>query len=140
MVDVSDKAVTSRVAEAEGALIMARATLDALRENRTPKGDPLVVAQIAGTMAAKRTSDLIPLCHPLQLSQVDVHLEPDETLPGVRVTATTRVEAKTGVEMEALVAVSVALLTLYDMLKAIDRGMTIEGIRVTRKSGGKTGA
>jgi cyclic pyranopterin phosphate synthase len=140
MVDVGEKAVTSRVAEAEGVLVMARATLDAMRENRTPKGDPLVVAQIAGTMAAKRTSDLIPLCHPLQLSQVDVRLEPDVSLPGVRVTATARVEAKTGVEMEALTAVSVALLTLYDMLKAIDREMSIEGIRVTRKTGGKIGA
>jgi cyclic pyranopterin phosphate synthase len=140
MVDVGDKAVTSRVAEAEGVLIMARATLDALRSNRTPKGDPLVVAQIAGTMAAKRTAELIPLCHPLPLSQVDVRLEADESLPGVRVKATTRVEAKTGVEMEALTAVSVALLTLYDMLKAIDREMTIGGIRVTMKSGGKTGA
>ncbi len=139
MVDVGEKVVTSRVAEAEGALVMAHSTFEAMRENRTPKGDPLVVAQIAGTMAAKRTSDLIPLCHPLQLSQVEVRLEPDEALPGVKVTATVRVEAKTGVEMEALTAVSVALLTLYDMLKAIDRGMRIEGVRVTRKTGGKTG-
>jgi cyclic pyranopterin phosphate synthase len=140
MVDVGDKAVTSRIATAEGALVMAPATFEALRANRTPKGDPLVVAQIAGTMAAKRTSELIPLCHPLALSQVDVRLELDESLPGVRVTATTRVEGRTGVEMEALTAVSVALLTLYDMLKALDRGMVLEGIRVTGKAGGRSGS
>src|SRR5947207_4650868 len=113
MVDVGDKAVTTRIAEAEGALVMAAATLQAVQEHRTPKGDALVVAQLAGTMAAKRTAELIPLCHTLPLSQVDVQLDADAALPGVRVRARVRVEARTGVEMEALTAVSVALLTLY---------------------------
>src|SRR5437868_4718709 len=140
MVDVGAKAITERMAKAEGTLVMAPETLAALREHRTPKGDPLVVAQIAGTMAAKRTAELIPLCHPLPLSQIDVRLEPDDALPGVRVQATVRVEAKTGVEMEALTAVSVALLTLYDMLKAVDRGMRIDAVRVTQKLGGKSGS
>jgi cyclic pyranopterin phosphate synthase len=139
VVDVGDKAETARVAQAEGRLIMAPATLAALREGRTPKGDPLVVAQIAGIMGAKRTPDLIPLCHPLPLSGVDVSLEIDDSLPGVRASATTRVIGRTGVEMEALTAVSVALLALYDMLKALDRGMRIEGVRLLRKSGGRSG-
>jgi cyclic pyranopterin monophosphate synthase len=138
MVDVGDKAVTAREAAAEGMLLMAQQTFDALQGNRTPKGDPLVVAQIAGIQAAKRTSDLIPLCHPLALSRVDVALEPDASLPGIRAVATARVEARTGVEMEALVAVSVALLTAYDMLKALDKSMRIEGVRVVRKTGGKS--
>jgi cyclic pyranopterin phosphate synthase len=137
MVDVGDKAVTAREAVAEGTLVMAQATFDALLAHRTPKGDPLIVAQIAGIQAAKRTADLIPLCHPLALSQVDVRLEPDASLPGIRVEATARVDGQTGVEMEALVAVSVALLTAYDMLKALDRGMRLEGVRVVRKTGGK---
>lgn len=139
MVDVGDKPATQREATAEGRLRMDAATLDALLANRTPKGDPLVVARIAGIQAAKRTSDLIPLCHPLALSGVDVELEPDTEIPGVRVTATARVSGPTGVEMEAMTAASVALLTLYDMLKAIDRGMTIDGLRLLRKSGGRSG-
>jgi cyclic pyranopterin phosphate synthase len=138
MVDVGDKAVTAREAVAEGRLVMAQATFEALLEHRTPKGDPLIVAQIAGIQAAKRTSDLIPLCHPLALSRVDVQLEPDASLPGVHAVATARVEARTGVEMEALVAVTVALLTAYDMLKALDRGMHVEGVRVVRKTGGRS--
>jgi len=139
MVDVGGKVETERVATAEGRLIMADSTLRALLEGRTKKGDPLLVAQLAGIQGAKRTSDLIPLCHPIGLSSAEVRLDPDDGLPGVRVTATTRVVARTGVEMEALTAVSVALLTLYDMLKAIDRGMVIEGIRLLRKSGGRSG-
>lgn len=140
MVDVGDKAESQRVAVAEGVLRMAQSTFDALRDGRTRKGDPLVVAQIAGIQAAKRTADLIPLCHPLSLTQVDVEVEMDPSLPGVRASATTRVRGTTGVEMEALTAVSVALLTAYDMLKAIDRGMSIEGVRVIRKEGGRSGS
>lgn len=139
MVDVGAKDVTERVAVAEGALRMAPDTFRALLEGSGPKGDPLVVAQIAGIQAAKRTADLIPLCHPLALTQVDVQLEPDPDLPGVNARATVRVRARTGVEMEALTAVGVALLTAYDMLKAVDRGMVIEGIRVVRKEGGRSG-
>ncbi len=139
MVDVSAKAPTARTAIAEGALRMAPETLEALRAGRTAKGDPLIVARIAGIQAAKRTSDLIPLCHPLPLTSVDVALETDDALPGIRATAAVRVVAATGVEMEALTAVSVALLTAYDMLKAIDRGMRIEGIRLLRKEGGRSG-
>jgi cyclic pyranopterin phosphate synthase len=137
MVDVGDKAVTAREAVAEGTLVMGQATFEALLEHRTPKGDPLIVAQIAGIQAAKRTADLIPLCHPLALSRVDVKLEPDAALPGIRAEATAQVDGRTGVEMEALVAVSVALLTAYDMLKALDREMRLEGVRVVRKTGGK---
>jgi cyclic pyranopterin monophosphate synthase len=140
MVDVGDKAETERVAVAEGVLRMAQATWDAMRAGRTPKGDPLLVAQVAGIAGAKRTSDLIPLCHPLQLTQVDVELDPDASLPGVRARATVRVRGRTGVEMEALTAVSVALLTAYDMLKATDRDMVIEGVRVVGKAGGRSGA
>lgn len=139
MVDVGGKAETARTAVATGVLRMQPSTLAALRDGRTPKGDPLMVAQIAGVQGAKRTSDLIPLCHGLPLTQADVILEPDDALPGVRATATTKVVARTGVEMEALTAVSVALLTLYDMLKAVDRGMQIEGIRLLRKEGGRSG-
>jgi cyclic pyranopterin phosphate synthase len=139
MVDVGAKAETERTAVATGALRMARATLDALRTGRTPKGDPLLVAQVAGIQAAKRTAELIPLCHPLQLTQVDVQLEPDEALPGVRVRATVRVTGRTGVEMEALTAASVALLTAYDMLKAVDRDMVIDAVRVESKAGGRSG-
>jgi cyclic pyranopterin monophosphate synthase len=140
MVDVGDKAETERIAVAEGVLRMARTTFDAMRAGRTPKGDPLVVAQIAGIAGAKRTADLIPLCHPLQLTQVDVELDADETLPGVRARATVRVRGRTGVEMEALTAVSVALLAAYDMLKAVDRGMMLDGVRVVRKEGGRSGS
>jgi cyclic pyranopterin phosphate synthase len=140
MVDVGAKPETERVAVAAGNLRMADATLTALREGRTKKGDPLIVAQIAGIQAAKRTADLIPLCHPLALTQVDVVLETDESLPGVRAQATVRVRGQTGVEMEALTAVSVALLTAYDMLKAIDREMSIEDVRVLSKEGGRSGS
>jgi len=139
MVDVGGKAETERVAVAEGELVMAPATLSALRAGRTPKGDPLLVAQVAGIQGAKRTSDLIPLCHPLPLSSVDVVLEPDDALPGIRARATARVVARTGVEMEALTAVAVALLTAYDMLKAVDRGMELRGVRLVRKEGGRSG-
>lgn len=139
MVDVADKDVTSREAVASGAIRMAAATLDILTAGRGPKGDPLTVAMVAGIQAAKRTADLIPLCHPLPLSKVEVTVDPDPELPGVRVTATVRVTARTGVEMEALTAVSVALLTVYDMAKALDRGMRIEDVRLLRKTGGRTG-
>jgi cyclic pyranopterin monophosphate synthase len=140
MVDVSDKAETGRRAVAEGVLRMAPATFAALRAGRTPKGDPLLVAQIAGVQAAKRTADLIPLCHPLPLTQVDVRVEADESVPGVRVTATARVTGRTGVEMEALTAVTVALLTAYDMVKAIDRELLIDGVRLLSKEGGRSGS
>jgi len=139
MVDVGAKLETERVAVAEGVLVMAAATLAAMRAGTTPKGDPLVVAQVAGIQAAKRTSELIPLCHPLALTSVDVVLEAEDALPGVRATATARVRGRTGVEMEALTAVSVALLTAYDMLKGIDRGMEIRGVRLMRKAGGRSG-
>jgi cyclic pyranopterin phosphate synthase len=139
MVDVGGKAETMRTAVACGELHMSPATVAALRSGRTPKGDPLMVAQIAGVQGAKHTSSLIPLCHGIALTHVDVEFEIDDELPGVRAMATTRVVARTGVEMEALTAVSVALLTLYDMLKAVDRGMRIEGIRLVRKEGGRSG-
>lgn len=138
MVDVGGKADTERVAEAVGVLITAPGTIEALERREAPKGDPLVVAQIAGIQAAKRTSELIPLCHQLPLTRVSVQIDIDKQLPGIRVHAEARVIAKTGVEMEALTAVAVALLTLYDMLKAIDKGMQIEGVRLTRKTGGKS--
>ncbi len=139
MVDVGAKRETERIAVAEGALLMAPATLAALRAGRLPKGDPLVVAQVAGIQGAKRTSELIPLCHPLPLTSVEVSLEADESLPGVRAVATVRVRGQTGVEMEALTAVCVSLLTVYDMVKGIDRGMEIRGVRLLRKAGGRTG-
>jgi cyclic pyranopterin monophosphate synthase len=139
MVDVGDKAETERVAIAEGRVVMARKTLDAVLKGDAKKGDVLGVARIAGIMAAKRTHELIPLCHPLAISQVAVDLEPDPALPGISVRATVRVRGKTGVEMEALTAVSVACLTIYDMAKAIERGMRIEGIRLVEKTGGKSG-
>ncbi|MHB2166395.1 cyclic pyranopterin monophosphate synthase MoaC [Alsobacter sp. R-9] len=140
MVDVSEKAVTHRTAVAEGVVVMMPATLALIREGNAKKGDVLGVARIAGIMASKRTHELIPLCHPLLLSKVAVELEPDDTLPGIRVTATVRVSGQTGVEMEALTAVSVACLTIYDMVKAADRGMRIEGIRLLAKDGGKSGS
>ena len=139
MVDVGDKGVTTRVAVAEGTIRMAPATLAAILAGETPKGSVLTVAQLAGIMAAKRTADLIPLCHPLALSSVKVTLEPDEALPGIRSRAQVRVDGKTGVEMEALTAVSVSLLTVYDMCKALDRGMEMGGIRLLRKEGGRSG-
>ena len=139
MVDVSDKAVTSRTASAEGFVTMAPETLALLQSGEAPKGDVLGTARIAGIMAAKRTHELIPLCHPLNLSKVVVNLEPSETPVGVRVTAEVKLTGQTGVEMEALTAVSVACLTIYDMLKAVDKAMRIEGIRVIEKSGGRSG-
>jgi cyclic pyranopterin monophosphate synthase len=139
MVDVSDKAVTERLAIAEGRVVMRRETLDLVLAGDAKKGDVLGTARIAGIQAAKRTHELIPLCHPLAISQVAVDLTPDTKLPGIRVTARVKVSGKTGVEMEALTAVSVACLTIYDMVKAADRGMRIEGIRLTEKSGGRSG-
>ena len=139
MVDVGEKRESRRSAAAEGYIRMAPETLAALEEGRTPKGDPLQVAQLAGIQGAKKTSDLIPLCHPLPLTSVDVELAPDPELPGVRALARARVTGRTGVEMEALTAVSVALLTVYDMLKAVDRGMRIEGVRLLEKRGGASG-
>ena len=139
MVDVGGKAETERQAVAEGAVIMLPETLRTILAGDAKKGDVLGTARIAGIMAAKRTHELIPLCHPLMLNKVAVEIEPDDALPGLRVTATARVTGKTGVEMEALTAASVACLTIYDMAKAIDRGMTITGIRLVQKSGGKSG-
>ena len=137
MVDVGAKPITSRSAEASGFVQMDEATITAVRERRTPKGDPLETARLAGIMAAKRTGELIPLCHPLALTHVDVQILLEEQ--GARITAVASTSAQTGVEMEALTAVSVAALTIYDMLKAIDRGMVIGEIRLERKSGGKSG-
>lgn len=139
MVDVGQKPSTERTAMAEGVLLMAPDTLAALHAGTTPKGDPLVVARIAGIQGAKRTAELIPLCHVLPLTHIHVDVETDDTLPGLRATATAHVIGRTGVEMEALTAVATALLTAYDMLKAIDRGMRIEGIRLLRKTGGRSG-
>ncbi len=139
MVDVSDKAETARTATAEGVLVCAPATLDAVLQGRTPKGEVISTAELAGVMAAKRTSDLIPLCHPLPISKVAVTIAAEADLPGFRVRAEVRTTARTGVEMEALTAVSVACLTLFDMLKAIDKGMTIGGVRVLSKAGGRSG-
>ena len=139
MVDVGDKPVTERMAVAKGEVHMKRATFDLIREGQIKKGDVLTVAQIAGITAAKRTSDLIPLCHPLPLSKVDVDLALDESLPGVVITATVKTSGKTGVEMEALTAVSVAALTIYDMAKAAEKTMHIQNIRLVEKRGGQSG-
>ncbi len=139
MVDVSDKAVTSRIATAENHIKMQRETYDIITEGRAKKGDVLGVARLAGIMAAKRTSDLIPLCHPLPITKVSVELEPDANLPGIRITATVKTTGQTGVEMEALTAASVAALTVYDMSKAVDKSMEISGLRVMLKDGGKSG-
>ena len=139
MVDVSGKGETARMARATGSIAMSRAAHDAIVANAVAKGDVLAVARLAGIMAAKRTADLIPLCHPLPLTDVAVDLEPDSTLPGVRVTAVARTVGRTGVEMEALTAVTVALLTVYDMTKAMDRGMRIGDISLAEKSGGAGG-
>lgn len=139
MVDVGAKAVTERVAIAEGRVRMTKETLNAVLKGDAKKGDVLGAARIAGIMAAKRTHELIPLCHPLPVSQVVVDIEPDRALPGLIVRAQAKVSGQTGVEMEALTAVSVACLTIYDMVKAIERGMRIEGIRLVEKSGGKSG-
>ena len=139
MVDVGDKAVTSRSATAEGRVMMRPETLALVLAGDAKKGDVLGTARLAGIMAAKRTAELIPLCHPLLITKVSVELNPDEHLPGIRLRATVKVSGQTGVEMEALTAVSVACLTIYDMVKAADRGMSIEGIRLLEKSGGKSG-
>lgn len=139
MVDVGNKSDTRRVAGASGWIRMAPSTLAALLEGRTPKGDPLQVAELAGIMAGKRTGDLIPLCHQLPGASVEVVLTVDEALPGVRGEAEARFHGKTGVEMEALTALSIALLTVYDMLKAVDREMEIGGVRLRMKSGGRSG-
>jgi cyclic pyranopterin phosphate synthase len=140
MVDVSAKAPTARIARAEGRLRCAEATMKLVREGQAPKGSVVQTAELAGVMAAKRTAELVPLCHPLALTKVDVAIELDDSLPGFRVGAEVRTVGQTGVEMEALTAVSVACLTLFDMLKAVDRTMVIDGIRVTEKSGGRSGS
>lgn len=139
MVDVGDKTETVRVAVAEGHVVMQAETLAIVRDGEAKKGDVLGTARLAGIMAAKRAHELIPLCHPLLLSKIAVDLTIDETLPGVRVRAEVKLTGKTGVEMEALTAVSVACLTVYDMVKAVDRAMHIEGVRLVHKSGGKSG-
>lgn len=139
MVDVSEKDETRRSAVAEGHVRMAADTLRVIVEGRAQKGDVLSVARLAGIMGAKRTAELIPLCHPLPLSHVSLDLDPDPELPGVRITATVATTGRTGVEMEALTAVNVAALTVYDMAKAIDRAMEIGGVRLLLKEGGKSG-
>src|SRR3954463_6020567 len=139
MVDVSAKAATERVAVAEGRVAMTTKTLDLVLKGDAKKGDVLGAARIAGIMAAKRTHQLIPLCHPLAITKVSVDIEPDHSLPGFVLQATVKVSAQTGVEMEALTAVSIACLTLYDMVKAVEKGMRIEGIRLLEKQGGKSG-
>ena len=139
MVDVSAKAVTEREAIAAGCVVMQPATLEIVRKGDAKKGDVLGTARIAGIMAAKKTSDLIPLCHPLALSKVTLDITPDKKLPGCRVRASVKVTGPTGVEMEALTAVSVACLTIYDMIKAVERGVCIEGIHLVEKIGGKSG-
>lgn len=139
MVDVSDKQVTHRVAVAEGYLRMTHATMAAVQSGNLPKGDVLGTARIAGIMAAKQTSNLIPLCHPLPIKSVEISLVPDEQCPGYRIEARVKTAGQTGVEMEALTAVSVAALTLYDMAKAVQKSMQIENIRLISKTGGKSG-
>ena len=139
MVDVSAKSQTERVAVAEGKVIMRKETLDLVIEGNALKGDVLGAARLAGIMAAKRTHGLIPLCHPLPITKVEIDINPEHALPGFLVQATVKVTGQTGVEMEALVAVSIACLTIYDMVKAVERGMQIEGIRLLEKSGGKSG-
>ena len=139
MVDVGEKPVTRRTAVAEGRVRMSAEAFDLIRRNAVAKGDVLAVARLAGIQAAKRTAELVPLCHPLALDQIEVEPVLHEELPGVMVTATARMQGKTGVEMEALTAVAVACLTIYDMTKAVDRGMSIEGIRLVQKCGGRSG-
>lgn len=139
MVDVGVKPPTERMARARGSIRMQRATLTAIRANQIKKGDVLAVARVAGIMAAKRTAELIPLCHPIPLTDLVVDLVPDDALPGIRAECTARASWKTGVEMEALTAVSVSLLTIYDMAKAIDRDMELRDISLVEKSGGKLG-
>lgn len=139
MVDVSDKAVTSRIAVARGTIHMRAETLALILEDKIEKGDVFSVARVAGIMAAKKTSELVPMCHPLSITSVEIDLTPDKNPPRVDIEAQVRVSGKTGVEMEALTAVSVASLTIYDMCKAVDREMTIGAIRLVKKSGGKSG-
>jgi cyclic pyranopterin phosphate synthase len=139
MVDIGEKPETARTASAEGFIRMTLDTLDTIEQNALSKGDALAAARIAGIMAAKRTAELIPLCHPIALTDVGVDLEADRSLPGLRVTAWASTRGRTGVEMEALAAVTVALLTIYDMAKALDRGMEISGVHVTEKRGGRSG-
>ncbi|MGR3508359.1 MAG: cyclic pyranopterin monophosphate synthase MoaC [Sulfitobacter sp.] len=139
MVDVSDKAVTSRIAVAENYIKMRPETFDIITEGKSKKGDVLGVARLAGIMAAKRTADLIPLCHPLPITKVSIELTPDPELPGFRIEATVKTTGQTGVEMEALTAASVTALTVYDMAKAVDKAMEIGGLRVVLKDGGKSG-
>ena len=139
MVDVGAKSETARTARAEGSISMKAETLEAIGRTALAKGDAIAAARIAGIMAAKRTSELIPLCHQIALTDVGVDLEVDRLMPGVRVTAWASTRGRTGVEMEALTAVAVALLTIYDMAKAIDRGMAISDVRLTEKRGGKSG-
>jgi cyclic pyranopterin phosphate synthase len=139
MVDVSQKAATERIAVARGRVVMSAKTLALVLDGNARKGDVLGAARIAGIMAAKKTSELIPLCHPLALTKVEVDIAPDATLPGLIVTATAKLKGQTGVEMEALTAVSVACLTIYDMVKAAERGMRIEDIHLVEKRGGKSG-
>ncbi|WP_439272389.1 cyclic pyranopterin monophosphate synthase MoaC [Pseudochrobactrum sp. HB0163] len=139
MVDVGDKADTTRIASASGCVIMQKQTLELILSGNAAKGDVTGTARLAGIMAAKKTADLIPLCHPLMLSKVAVDIEPDEALPGLRVMATVKLTGKTGVEMEALTAVSIACLTIYDMAKAADKTMIISQIMVEKKTGGKSG-
>ena len=139
MVDVGGKAVTARTARAEGSITMSAEALAAIESNAVAKGDVIGTARIAGIMAAKRTAELIPLCHPLPLTDAGVDIEVDHSLPGLRATAWASTQARTGVEMEALTAVTVALLTVYDMAKALDHGMEISGVRLVEKRGGKSG-
>lgn len=139
MVDVSDKPVTARVAVAEGFVVMSAETLALVTSGGAKKGDVLGIARLAGIMGAKKTADLIPLCHPLPITKVALELTADESLPGIRVEATVKTGGQTGVEMEALTAVSVACLTIYDMVKAVEKSMLIEGIRLVLKDGGKSG-
>jgi len=139
MVDVGGKPETARTARAEGSITMSAEALAAIERNAVSKGDVIATARIAGIMAAKKTADLIPLCHPLPLTDAGVDIEVDHSLPGLRVTAWASTHGRTGVEMEALTAVTVALLTAYDMAKALDRGMEISGVRLVEKRGGKSG-
>ena len=139
MVDVSDKPVTARVAVAEGFVVMSAETLALVTSGGAKKGDVLGIARLAGIMGAKKTADLIPLCHPLPITKVALELTADEGLPGIRVEATVKTGGQTGVEMEALTAVSIACLTIYDMVKAVEKSMRIEGIRLVLKDGGKSG-
>jgi cyclic pyranopterin phosphate synthase len=139
MVDITGKPITERMAKARGVIRMKRETLEAIRSGATKKGDVIAVARIAGIMAAKRTADLIPLCHPIPLTDVDLTIDLDESLPGARVTASAKTAAQTGVEMEAVVAATVTLVTIFDMVKGLDRDLEIGEITVTEKHGGKSG-